>query len=230
MRCEVTLPAAGASAGVGGRAAVPSDEIGTLRYERPEQLAPAARAAPAYYTFPGGCVTLPLRVRPGVASPALVFAADQALAFQDRSLAGPRGATTTPICGSAVPVPVPGWSRRDDGLRSVTGPATRSTPDPAHHALGPRVPRVSLVRARGLTLCALIARTGRSARPSASVFHAINDLPGWLYPILWPFQQFGNLLVALVVGVVIALALRKWWVAVAVVAAVVLKLAVRDAR
>jgi membrane-associated phospholipid phosphatase len=75
-----------------------------------------------------------------------------------------------------------------------------------------------------LVLCALIASNGTVGDVERSVFHAINDLPGWLYPVLWPFQQFGNLLVALVVGIVVALALRQWWVAVAVAAAVVLKL------
>jgi membrane-associated phospholipid phosphatase len=75
-----------------------------------------------------------------------------------------------------------------------------------------------------LVLCGVIASNGTVGDVERSVFHAINDLPGWLYPVLWPFQQFGNLLVALVVGVGIAVALRQWWVAVAVGAAVVLKL------
>jgi undecaprenyl-diphosphatase len=75
-----------------------------------------------------------------------------------------------------------------------------------------------------LVLCAVIAGDGTVGDVERSVFHAINDLPGWLYPVLWPFQQFGNLLVALVVGVAVALALRQWWVAVAVGAAVGLKL------
>jgi undecaprenyl-diphosphatase len=75
-----------------------------------------------------------------------------------------------------------------------------------------------------LVLCSLVASTSRVGDVERSVFRAINDLPGWLYPLLWPFQQFGNLLVALVIGIVVALALRQWWVAVAVGAAVVLKL------
>jgi undecaprenyl-diphosphatase len=84
-----------------------------------------------------------------------------------------------------------------------------------------------LVAAAGLVvvvLCGLVAGTGRVGGVERSVFRAVNDLPGWLYPVLWPFQQFGNLLVALVVGVAVALLLRQWWVAVAVGAAVVLKL------
>jgi membrane-associated phospholipid phosphatase len=76
-----------------------------------------------------------------------------------------------------------------------------------------------------LAVCALIARNGTVGSIEEAVFRAINDLPGWLYPIVWPFQQFGNLLIALVIGLVVALALRQWKVAVAVLAAVVLKLA-----
>jgi membrane-associated phospholipid phosphatase len=75
-----------------------------------------------------------------------------------------------------------------------------------------------------LVLCALIASNGTVGDVERSVFHAINDLPGWLYPVLWPFQQFGNLLIALIVGILVALLLRQWWVAVAVAVAVVLKL------
>jgi membrane-associated phospholipid phosphatase len=75
-----------------------------------------------------------------------------------------------------------------------------------------------------LVLCALVASDGTVGNVERSVFHAINDLPGGLYPVLWPFQQFGNLLIALVVGIVVALALRQWWVAAAVAVAVVLKL------
>jgi membrane-associated phospholipid phosphatase len=74
-------------------------------------------------------------------------------------------------------------------------------------------------------VCVLIARDGSVGSIEAEVFRSINDLPGWIYPILWPFQQFGNLLVALVIGLVVALVLRQWKVAVAVLGAVVLKLA-----
>ena len=33
-------------------------------------------------------------------------------------------------------------------------------------------------------------------------FRAVNDLPGWLYPVVWPFQQLGALLLGPVVAVV----------------------------
>ena len=75
-----------------------------------------------------------------------------------------------------------------------------------------------------VALCALVAQDGTVGPAERSAFRAINDLPGWLYPVLWPFQQLGNLLIALVVGVLLAAVLKKWWVAGAILAAVVLKL------
>jgi glycosyltransferase 2 family protein len=62
-----------------------------------------------------------------------------------------------------------------------------------------------------------------------SVFEAVNDLPAWLYRPLWVFQQFGNLVVAVVVGVTVALALRRWDVAIAVPVAAFLKLRFEEA-
>jgi undecaprenyl-diphosphatase len=69
-----------------------------------------------------------------------------------------------------------------------------------------------------------VAHNGRVGGAERGVFRAINDLPSWLYKPLWVFQQFGNLFVALAIGVLIALILRRWWVALAVVGAVGLKL------
>ncbi len=83
---------------------------------------------------------------------------------------------------------------------------------------------VALVGFVIVAVCAFIVRDGTVGSVERDVFHAINDLPAWLNNGLWPFQQLGNLVIALIVGVVIALCLRQWWVAVAVVAAVVLKL------
>jgi undecaprenyl-diphosphatase len=75
-----------------------------------------------------------------------------------------------------------------------------------------------------VTVCAVIVRDGTVGSAERDVFHGINDLPEWLYRVFWPFQQFGNILIALVLGVVVAALLRQWWVAGAVVIAVVLKL------
>ena len=75
-----------------------------------------------------------------------------------------------------------------------------------------------------LVLCGLVARDGTVPGWEKAIFHAINDLPGALYPLLWPFQQFGNLVVADVIAAGLALLLRRWWVALAVLVAAVLKL------
>jgi undecaprenyl-diphosphatase len=73
-------------------------------------------------------------------------------------------------------------------------------------------------------VCAFLVRDGTVGSTEADVFHAINDLPDFLYRGLWVFQQFGNLLIALLVGVLVAAWLRRWWVVAAVLGAVVLKL------
>jgi membrane-associated phospholipid phosphatase len=44
----------------------------------------------------------------------------------------------------------------------------------------------------------------------ASVFHAVNGLPGWLGPLLWPVMQLGSVGVALAVPVLVALVSRDW--------------------
>jgi membrane-associated phospholipid phosphatase len=56
------------------------------------------------------------------------------------------------------------------------------------------------------------------------VFHAVNDLPDWLYWILWLPMQLGNLVVGTLVGLACAWAVGDWGVAAGVVAAMVLKL------
>ena len=61
------------------------------------------------------------------------------------------------------------------------------------------------------------------------VFRAINRLPGWLYGPLWVPMQFGNLVVGLLAGLVVAVLLRDWPVAIAVVVATFLKLVVERA-
>ena len=55
------------------------------------------------------------------------------------------------------------------------------------------------------------------------LFEAVNDLPGALYPVLWPFQQLGALFVGPVVAVVAAVT-RHARLALAVLAATVAKL------
>jgi membrane-associated phospholipid phosphatase len=70
---------------------------------------------------------------------------------------------------------------------------------------------------------ALIARDGEVPGWEESIFRAVNDLPDALYPVLWPFQQLGVLVVGPIVAL-IALALRKYWLALALLVATILKL------
>lgn len=70
-----------------------------------------------------------------------------------------------------------------------------------------------------------VAATGDVPGWEESIFHALNDLPGWLYRAMWLFQLAGLLLVPLAVAAVAA-AFRKWWLAAALVVFVPLKLLV----
>jgi undecaprenyl-diphosphatase len=58
----------------------------------------------------------------------------------------------------------------------------------------------------------------------ARVFQLINGLPGWLFPLLWPFMQLGNLVVGTVAGLVVAIVAREPVAIVGVVLAMVMKL------
>lgn len=80
-----------------------------------------------------------------------------------------------------------------------------------------------------LAICGFVARNGRVGPAERGVFRAVNDLPDWLHRFLWIFQQFGNLIIALVLAVAIALLLRRPTVALAAGAAVGLKLVLERA-
>ena len=60
----------------------------------------------------------------------------------------------------------------------------------------------------------VVVADGTVPDAEASVFRAINGLPGWLYPVAWPLQQIGALLAGPVV-VVVALVLHRWRLAIA---------------
>jgi membrane-associated phospholipid phosphatase len=86
----------------------------------------------------------------------------------------------------------------------------------------------AIVSGAGLVLLVasgLVARNGRVGSTEESVFRALNELPAWLYRPLWVFQQFGNIVVAVAVVLVIAAVLRNRRLAIAAVAGVVAKLA-----
>jgi osmoprotectant transport system substrate-binding protein len=82
---------------------------------------------------------------------------------------------------------------------------------------GPLVPPANLRRdlvlaAAGfvaLVVSGLIAHNGKVSTPERLVFRAFNELPGWLYPVLWPVQQLGNLVAGPAIAV-IAAAFRRW--------------------
>src|SRR5882757_11439684 len=66
-------------------------------------------------------------------------------------------------------------------------------------------------------------RHGSVSGIEKSTFRAINDLPGAFYPVLWPFQQLGVLVVGPIAAVVAA-GFRKFRLAAALLVATVAKL------
>jgi membrane-associated phospholipid phosphatase len=69
----------------------------------------------------------------------------------------------------------------------------------------------------------LIVRDGTVGGAEEAVFHAVNDLPGALEPLLWPVQQLGALFIGPLVAIV-ALILRRYRLAVAAIVATIAKL------
>lgn len=67
-------------------------------------------------------------------------------------------------------------------------------------------------------LTALLARDQRVSGFEADVFRVVNAAPSWLYRPVWPVMQFGNVLVACAVAVVVGVARRRPAVAAAGVA------------
>ncbi len=74
----------------------------------------------------------------------------------------------------------------------------------------------------------VVASSGTVAEWEASIFHAINDLPDWLYPPMWVFQLAGLLLVPLVVAIGAAV-FQRWRLVAALIVFVPLKLFVEKA-
>ncbi len=70
---------------------------------------------------------------------------------------------------------------------------------------------------------ALVAGDGTVPGWEESVFRAVNGLPDWLYPIVWPGNLLGALVIVPIVAV-LALSVRKRWLALAIVIAGVAKL------
>lgn len=70
----------------------------------------------------------------------------------------------------------------------------------------------------------LAVRNGTVTAPEETAFYALNDLPGALYPVFWPVQQLGSLVIAPVVAIAAAV-MRRFRLAAAVLVAMVAKLA-----
>jgi undecaprenyl-diphosphatase len=68
------------------------------------------------------------------------------------------------------------------------------------------------------------ARKPRVSDAEARVFHAVNDLPNWMFWALWPPMQLGNLVVGAAVGAGVAIVFGGTATVIGVVLAVVLKL------
>lgn len=55
----------------------------------------------------------------------------------------------------------------------------------------------------------VVVRDGRVPAWEVELFRTINDLPGMLYPLLWPFQQLGVLIIGPLVALIAALTGRR---------------------
>ncbi len=73
-----------------------------------------------------------------------------------------------------------------------------------------------------------MVRNGSVPGAEESLFRSVNDLPEVFYPVLWPFQQLGSLVIGPIVAVV-ALVMRRYKLALAAVLATVAKLVVERA-
>jgi undecaprenyl-diphosphatase len=82
---------------------------------------------------------------------------------------------------------------------------------------------VAFVAAAVVVTVAMVVATHGVSDLEASLFHAINDAPDWLYRTAWLAQFLGLLLVPAVVAVV-ALVFRKWRLAIALLLLMPLKL------
>ena len=96
---------------------------------------------------------------------------------------------------------------------SATAPVTRREADLITAVIGLAVLLVGMI----------VVRDSSVPGVEESIFRAINDLPGFIYPVLWPFQQLGALLVGPAVALVAAL-FRRFRLALAALAATACKL------
>jgi membrane-associated phospholipid phosphatase len=94
-----------------------------------------------------------------------------------------------------------------------------------------RRPSDALAAAVGLAVLLAgmgVVRDGHLPDWERSLFETVNGLPGALYPLLWPFQQVGVVVVGPILAIVAAL-LRRYRLALALVLATLLKLGLERA-
>src|SRR3954451_15246157 len=79
-------------------------------------------------------------------------------------------------------------------------------------AVSVRVVPLTVAVAGLLVLAVSVAGARRDPIPDVErrVFHAVNGLPDWCYLVVWVPMQFGNLVVGLVAGLVVAALLGEW--------------------
>jgi undecaprenyl-diphosphatase len=114
----------------------------------------------------------------------------------------------------------------------MTAPASGNTARPGRPA-PPLERRAGDVAAAAVGLVILAAgmlavRNGNVAGWERDTFEAVNGLPDWLHPVLWPFQQLGVVVWGPVLAIVAAIA-RRYRLAVALVAVTVAKLVLERA-
>ena len=113
-------------------------------------------------------------------------------------------------------------SASDDNVREPQRSDEGSTPPSTSYSWR-AVAITFAVAAAILAISTAIVHSGKVSRLEADVFHAINDLPGFLEPVMYVFQLLGILFVPLVVAIVAAL-YRKWWLTLCLVLVIPLKL------
>jgi membrane-associated phospholipid phosphatase len=113
-------------------------------------------------------------------------------------------------------------SSSDDNVRETQRSAEASKSLPTSYSWR-AVAITFAVAAVILAISTAIVHSGKVSSLEEDVFHAINDLPGFLEPVMYVFQLLGILFVPLIVAIVAAL-YRKWWLTLCLVLVIPLKL------
>ena len=104
----------------------------------------------------------------------------------------------------------------DDPAGSDAHALIEEVADSVDAALDPEAPRRwkrgdtarVVIATTALVACWLAASHGVSGFEDAT-FRAVNSLPDWLYPVVWPVMQMGNVAVGVVVAIIVVAIVRK---------------------